>query len=952
MPSANGGPRRERKIIVRGAREHNLKDLHLEIPRDKLIVVTGLSGSGKSSLAFDTLYAEGQRRYIESLSAYARQFMDQMDKPDVDSIEGLSPTIAIEQKTISKNPRSTVGTVTEIYDHLRLLYARLGTPHCPSCGRPMNALSVEQMVARAMGLGAGKRIEVLAPLVRGRKGIYRKELDDLQRKGFARARVDGRYRGLEEEIALDRHAKHNIEVVVDRVVLKAGAEKRLGESIETALSLAKGLVMFQEEGGSEYLFSRQSACAECGVTIPEMAPRMFSFNSPYGACPACGGLGSVHQMDPARVVPDPGLSLEEGALAPLRGSKGFLASAVRAAVEAYGIPAGRPFSELSKRHQDLLLHGNGGDPLRVRHKTGGRTLRRERAFPGVLAALAERREETQSDDLRAGLEQYMSALPCEACKGGRLRPESLGVTFGGKNISEVCAMTIQEARPFFARMSEVRANDLVAERILKEVNERLEFLDRVGLDYLTLDRPTGTLAGGEGQRIRLAGQIGASLVGVLYILDEPSIGLHQRDNRRLLGTLRRLRDNGNTVIVVEHDRETIESADYVVDLGPGAGEHGGRLVACGPPDAVRSNPDSLTGRYLAGELEVPRPAVRRKPSGRFLTIREAAQHNLRGIDVSIPLGLFVCVAGVSGSGKSTLVEEILYRALARRIYGALAPPGAHRAIEGAEHIDKVIDIDQSPIGRTPRSNPATYTGVFSPVRELFAQVPEARKRGYKGGRFSFNVKGGRCEACEGDGCIRVEMHFLPDLYAQCGECRGRRFNRDTLDVRYKGRNIAEVLEMTVDEAAGFFENINALRWKLRTLQDVGLGYVRLGQPATTLSGGEAQRIKLAKELSRQATGRTLYILDEPTTGLHFADIEKLLAVLHRLVDQGNTVVVIEHNLDVIKAADYVLDLGPEGGKAGGLLVAEGTPEEVAAVAGSHTGAHLRQALNGVLARHA
>ena len=952
MPETNGAPRRERKIVVRGAREHNLKDLHLEIPRDRLIVVTGLSGSGKSSLAFDTLYAEGQRRYIESLSAYARQFMDQMDKPDVDSIEGLSPTIAIEQKTINKNPRSTVGTVTEIYDHLRLLYARLGAPHCPSCGRPMNALSTEQMVARALGIGMGKRLQVLAPLVRGRKGIYRKEFDDLLRKGFTRARIDGRYRELEEDIALDRHAKHNIEVVVDRLVLKPGIEKRLGESIETALSLAKGLVMFHEEEGSEYLFSRQSACAECGVTLPEMAPRMFSFNSPYGACPACGGLGSVYQMDPARVVPDPSLSLEEGALAPLRGSKSFLASAVKAAIEVYDISPDKPFARLSKKHQDILLHGNGGDALRVRHKTGGRTLRRERVFPGVLAALAERREETQSDDLRVDLEQYMSALPCEACKGGRLRPESLAVIFGGKNISEACAMTIQEARPFFARMSEVRANDLVAERILKEINERLEFLDRVGLDYLTLDRPTGTLSGGEGQRIRLAGQIGASLVGVLYILDEPSIGLHQRDNRRLLGTLRRLRDNGNTVIVVEHDRETIESADHVIDLGPGAGEHGGRLVASGTPDDIRAHPDSLTGRYLAGELEVPRPAGRRRPAGRFLTIRGASQHNLRDIDVSIPLGLFTCVAGVSGSGKSTLVEEILYRALARKLYGALAPPGTHRAIEGVEHIDKVIDIDQSPIGRTPRSNPATYTGVFAPVRDLFAQMPEARKRGYKGGRFSFNVKGGRCEACEGDGYIRVEMHFLPDLYAQCSECRGRRFNRDTLDIRYKGKNIAEVLDMTVEEAAAFFENINALRWKLRTLQDVGLDYVRLGQPATTLSGGEAQRIKLAKELSRQATGRTLYILDEPTTGLHFADIEKLLSVLHRLVDQGNTVVVIEHNLDVIKAADYILDLGPEGGKGGGLLVAAGSPEEVALAEGSHTGAHLRQALRGAPVGHA
>jgi len=677
-----------------------------------------------------------------------------------------------------------------------------------------------------------------------------------------------------------------------------------------------------------------------------MAPRMFSFNSPYGACTACNGLGAVYQMDPARVVPDPSLSLEEGAIAPLAGSRSFLASALKAAAEAYGIPMDRPFGRLAKKHQEVLLYGTKGAVLRVRHKSGRRTLRRERPFPGVLPSLAERREETQSDELRVGLEQYMSALRCDACGGGRLRPESLAVTFEGKNISQVCAMSIRRARAFFGALGEAHAQDPVAERILKEVNERLDFLDRVGLDYLALDRPAATLSGGEGQRIRLASQIGASLVGVLYILDEPSIGLHQRDNRRLLDTLGRLRDMGNTVIVVEHDRETIETADYVVDLGPGAGEHGGYLVAAGPPQAVRAHPGSLTGRYLAREAKIPRPASRRRPDGRFLTIRGASQHNLKDLDVSIPLGLFICVTGVSGSGKSTLVEETLYRALSQRLYGSLAPPGAHRAIEGAEQVDKVIDIDQSPIGRTPRSNPATYTGVFTPIRDLFAQVPEARKRGYRAGRFSFNVKGGRCETCQGDGYIRVEMHFLPDLYVHCAECRGKRFNRDTLDIRFKGRTISEVLDMTVEEAAGFFENINVLRWKLKTLQDVGLGYLRLGQPATTLSGGEAQRIKLSKELSRQATGRTLYILDEPTTGLHFADIERLLGVLHRLVDQGNTVIVIEHNMDVIKSADYVLDLGPEGGEAGGCLIAAGSPEEVAAVEGSFTGLHLRAALNG------
>ncbi len=944
MPAENGRPRRERKIVVRGAREHNLKDLHLEIPRDKLVVITGLSGSGKSSLAFDTLYGEGQRRYIESLSAYARQFMDQIDKPDVDSIEGLSPTIAIEQKTVSRNPRSTVGTVTEIYDHLRLLYARAGHPHCPSCGRPMSALSVQQMVARALELGTGARLQVLAPLVRGRKGIYRKELDDLERKGYLRVRVDGRMFELGTEIVLERHMKHNIEVVVDRLVIKPGVERRLAESIETALSLSKGLVIFHDEAGPEFLFSQQFTCVDCGVTLPEMAPRMFSFNSPYGSCPGCSGLGTVRRMDPDRVTPDPSLSLEEGAIAPLAGRRSFLASAVEAAIKEYKIPVGRPFGKLAKKHRELLLYGTKGAKLRVRHKTARRTRRRERAFEGVIPALTARYESTASENLREGLEQYMDAMPCGECGGARLRPESLAATFGEKNIAEVCAMSIKEAGAFFRGMAETHSANPVAERILKEVNERLGFLSRVGLDYLALDRPTASLSGGEGQRVRLASQVGASLVGVLYVLDEPSIGLHQRDNRRLLDTLRRLRDAGNSVIVVEHDRETIESADFVIDLGPGAGEHGGYLVASGPASAIAANPASLTGRYLAGELKIALPPSRRGPNGNFLTIRGASEYNLKDIDVAIPLGLLVCVTGVSGSGKSTLIEEILYRALARRIHRALARPGAHREIEGADQIDKVIDIDQSPIGRTPRSNPATYTGVLTLIRSLFALVPESRKRGYKPGRFSFNVKGGRCEACQGEGYIKIEMHFLPPLYVQCSECRGRRFNRETLDIRFKGRSIADVLEMTVEGAVAFFENIPALRWKVKTLQDVGLDYLRLGQPATTLSGGEAQRLKLAKELSRRATGRTLYILDEPTTGLHFADIEKLLAVLHQLVEQGNTVIVIEHNMDVIKAMDYIIDLGPEGGEEGGRLLAAGTPEEVAAVEGSYTGASLREAL--------
>ena len=946
MSSLNGRTRRERKIRIRGAREHNLKELSLDLPRDKLIVITGLSGSGKSSLAFDTLYGEGQRRYIESLSAYARQFIDQIGKPDVDSIEGLSPTIAIEQKTVSKNPRSTVGTVTEIYDRLRLLYARLGLPHCPSCGQSMNALNVEQMVSRAMGLGSGKELEILAPIVRGRKGIYRKEFDDLERKGYLKVRVDGRFFRLDEEISLNRHMTHNIEVLVDHVLLRPGVEKRLGESIETALGLAKGLVIFLQDDGTEYLFSEECTCATCGVNIPEMAPRMFSFNSPYGACEECGGLGEVRQMDEAKIVPDPQLTLDEGAIAPLAGSKSFLASTLRAAMEAEKIPADKPFAKLRKRHRDILLYGSKGKKLKIRHKTGKRTIRRERVFPGVIPALAARMEKTAGVGVRANLEKYMSVMPCKACGGGRLKPESLAVKYGGKNIAELSAMSIEKVRDFFEAQNRADGDDPVAARILKEIIERLDFLEKVGLSYLTLGRPAGTLAGGEGQRIRLASQIGTGLVGVLYVLDEPSIGLHQRDNRRLLDTLRRLRDMGNTIIVVEHDRETIESADYLVDLGPGAGEHGGYLVACGTPRDVRSNAGSLTGRYLSGEADIPRPEQRRTSNGDRISIRGARQHNLKNVDVDFPLGLLTCVTGVSGSGKSTLVDEILYRGLSRRIHRSLAAPGAHDSMEGVELVDKVVAIDQSPIGRTPRSNPATYTGVFTPIRNLFAQVPEARKRGYLAGRFSFNVKGGRCEACQGDGFIRLEMHFLPDLFVRCAECEGKRFNRDTLDIRYKGRNIAEILEMTVDEAFAFFENINAIRWKMKTLQDVGLGYLRLGQSATMLSGGEAQRIKLSRELARRATGKTVYILDEPTTGLHFADIEKLLDVLHRLVDQGNTVIVIEHNIDVIKAADHIIDLGPEGGEEGGYLLAEGPPEQIAGIETSATGISLREALNG------
>ncbi len=917
-------------IHVKGAREHNLKNIDVRIPRDKMVVITGLSGSGKSSLAFDTIYAEGQRRYVESLSAYARQFLEQMEKPEVDSIEGLSPAISIEQKTTSKNPRSTVGTVTEIYDYLRVLFARVGVPHCPSCDRVISAQTVQQMVDRVLGQAPGTRLLVLAPIVRGRKGEYKKLFFDLQRQGYTRVRVNGAVRELGEEIELDRKRKHTIEVVVDRLVVRDTLGARLADSLETALRLADGIVQVEpvsEAGkpGEPMLFSERLACADCGISLPEVSPRMFSFNNPYGACQECGGIGSRDELDPDRLVPNPARSLKEGALAPWAGREStYFRQTLQVLAKRHRFSLDTPWGELRRGVRDVILHGE---------KDGG--------FEGVVAILERRYRETTSEEARAEIQQFMAERPCPACGGARLRRESLGFKLAGHSIADVVRLTIKEAGTFFGGLKLNEREATIARRVLKEIRERLGFLMNVGLDYLTLDRPAGTLAGGEGQRIRLATQIGSSLVGVLYILDEPSIGLHQRDNRRLLDTLKRLRDLGNTVLVVEHDEETIRSADYVVDLGPGAGELGGHLVAVGTPDEIMANPASLTGRYLARALAISVPKARRKGSGHAVTIHNPREHNLKGMPVKIPLGTFTCVTGVSGSGKSTLVNDILYRALAQMLHRAQERPGAHDRVEGAQRVDKVVDIDQSPIGRTPRSNPATYTGVFTFIRTLFARTPEARMRGYQPGRFSFNVKGGRCEACQGDGLVKIEMHFLPDVYVTCDVCKGRRYNRETLDVRYKGMSIAEVLDMTVREALAFFDAVPVIKAKLQTLDDVGLDYIRLGQSATTLSGGEAQRVKLATELSRRATGRTLYILDEPTTGLHFADIQKLLDVLNRLVDQGNTVVIIEHNLDVIKTADWIIDLGPEGGDEGGRVVATGTPEDLARQAGrSYTGQFL------------
>ncbi|HKQ96416.1 MAG TPA: excinuclease ABC subunit UvrA [Candidatus Polarisedimenticolia bacterium] len=944
-------------IVIKGAAEHNLKNLDLVLPRNKLVVITGLSGSGKSSLAFDTIYAEGQRRYVESLSAYARQFLEQMEKPEVESIEGLSPAISIEQKTTSRNPRSTVGTVTEIYDYLRLLFARIGLPHCPQCGRPIARQSVQQIVDQVMELPAGSRLQILSPIVRGRKGEYRKELREMLRKGFVRARIDGEVMEIGDDIDLDKKKAHTIEVVVDRLVLKPEVKGRLTDSLETALKLAEGLATVHVLGDPprELIFSDTLACPVDGISVPELAPRMFSFNSPYGACPTCDGLGSHQEIDPAKIVTNPTQSVADGAIS---GTWGFGKSMLRMAVEAMGkamkFDPSLPFNKLPKEAQRALLYGSGKTEYDYEYKEGRNRFYFRKPFAGVIPSMMRRYRESESTTLREEVERYMSLEPCAICEGARLKPESLAVTIGDHHIAWYTGLTIKEANRVFQELKLNARDQQIAHMVLKEIRERLGFLLNVGLGYLTLSRTAATLSGGEGQRIRLATQIGSRLTGVLYVLDEPSIGLHQRDNRRLLDTLCAMRDLGNTVIVVEHDEETIRTADHVVDLGPGAGEEGGRVVAQGTPDEIAAHPTSLTGQYLSGRREIPVPE-RRRPAplsaaarrpGEWLSVVDAEENNLKKVTARFPLGLFTAVCGVSGSGKSTLVNETLYKALAKRIYRLPIRPGKHREIQGADGIDKVIDIDQSPIGRTPRSNPATYTGLFTPLRELFAQVPDARARGYRVGRFSFNVKGGRCESCEGDGIIKIEMHFLPDVYVTCEACKGRRYNRETLEVRYKGKNIADVLEMSVHEALGFFENVPILARKLETLDAVGLSYIKLGQSATTLSGGEAQRIKLSKELSRRATGKTVYILDEPTTGLHLEDIRRLLEVLNTLVDQGNSVIVIEHNLDVIKTADWILDLGPEGGDEGGRIVAEGTPEQVMQATASPTGAFLRRILSG------
>ncbi len=930
------------KIIIKGCRQHNLKNIDIEIPRDKLVVITGLSGSGKSSLAFDTIYAEGQRRYVESLSAYARQFLGQMDKPDVDSIDGLSPAIAIEQKTTSKNPRSTVGTVTEVYDYLRLLFARIGKPYCYKCGREIAAQTVQQITDAVMALPQDTRIQILAPIVRGRKGEYKKELMAAAASGYVRARVDGIIRELSEPVTMDKKKKHDIEVVIDRIVIKPGVERRLAESIETALRQADGLVLVNlVDQKKDQLYSEKLACIVDGISYPEIAPNSFSFNSPQGACPTCDGLGGLLEFDPGLIVPNPNLSLREGAVKPWAKRTSYqYFQMLDSIARSCGFDVNTPFKDLKPSQQKVLLFGTGESGSQSGSSRTGRGSVCS-SFEGVIEVLKRRYDDTDSFATQWELEQYMSYQTCPDCNGSRLRPESLAIKVSKLNIHDIARMSIKQALAFFSDLSLTEKETAIAQRILKEIRERLGFMVHVGLDYLTLDRASATLSGGEGQRIRLATQIGSSLVGVLYILDEPSIGLHQRDNRRLLDTLFRLRDLGNTVLVVEHDEETIRQADHVIDMGPGAGVHGGEIVAQGTPGEVQKIGQSLTGQYLSGKAFIKVPPTRRQ-SAKYITVVGAAENNLASITVQFPLGVFTCVTGVSGSGKSTLVVDILYRALAQRLYRSTERAGKHRDIKGLDHIDKVIDIDQSPIGRTPRSNPATYTGVFSPVRDLFAQLPESRMRGYKPGRYSFNVKGGRCEACEGDGLIKIEMHFLPDVYVTCDVCNGTRYNRETLDIRYKGKNIAEVLAMTVEQAHEFFQNVPHIKSKLQTLMDVGLGYITLGQSATTLSGGESQRVKLSKELSRRATGRTLYILDEPTTGLHFADTQKLLDMLNQLVDSGNTVVVIEHNLDVIKTADWIIDLGPEGGDRGGQIVAQGTPEEVAGVRESFTGQFLKK----------
>jgi excinuclease ABC subunit A len=965
------------QIVVSGAREHNLKDISLELPRDALVVITGLSGSGKSSLAFDTIYAEGQRRYVESLSAYARQFLGQMDKPDVDAIEGLSPAISIDQKTTSRNPRSTVGTVTEIYDYLRLLWSRVGKPHCPICGRPIVGQSAEQIIDQVMELAEGTRFMVLAPVVRGRKGEYGKLLDELRADGFTRVKIDDRVRMLEESIVLDKRYKHDIAVVVDRLVMRHDVRKRLADSIETAVGLADGLLEVEivgktqaqeevehtkgakgtrapsaqivpgeaPEPGTIFTFSERFACPEHGPSLVELEPRIFSFNSPHGACDRCTGLGSQMEIDPELVVPDPSLSISEGAIAPWANSaSNYYEQVTEAIAELYEVDLEAPWEDLSEEQRDVFLNGTNGEPVQVTYRNRyGRTRSYATRFEGIVTNLQRRYRETDSEWTREKIEEFMSLRACPACGGARLRPESRAVLVGGTRIEDFCALSARRALEWLEQVELSETDRHVARLIVREISERLRFLENVGIGYLSMERAAATLSGGEAQRIRLATQIGSSLVGVLYILDEPSIGLHQRDNSKLITTLERLRDLGNTVIVVEHDEQTMRAADHLVDMGPGAGEHGGRVVAQGTAAQVQKVKDSLTGQFLSGARTIEAPERRRTPSG-YVEILGASQHNLRDIDVHVPLGVLTCVTGVSGSGKSTLVNDVLFKAVANRLHRARKRPGAHRAIHGLDQLDKIIAVDQSPIGRTPRSNPATYTGLFDVIRDLFSKTQEARARGYKPGRFSFNVKGGRCEVCRGDGQIKIEMHFLPDVYVPCEQCHGKRYNRETLEIRFKGKSIADVLDMPVEEALGFFEHIPKVRRRLETLDAVGLGYVRLGQPATTLSGGEAQRVKLATELSKIATGRTLYILDEPTTGLHFADVQRLLEVLQRLVDAGNSVVVIEHNLDIIKSADRLIDMGPEGGEEGGMAIAVGTPEEVAAEPSSHTGRFLAELL--------
>jgi excinuclease ABC subunit A len=942
------------KLVIRGAREHNLRNLSLDIPRDRLVVLTGLSGSGKSSLAFDTIYAEGQRRYVESLSSYARQFLGQMDKPDVDFIEGLSPAISIDQKSASRNPRSTVGTITEVYDYLRLLYARVGVPHCPKDGSVITRQTPQQIVDRVIELPEGTRFQVLAPVVRGRKGTYETLLTDLSTQGFARALVDGELHELTDKVDLARYEQHNIQVIVDRLVARPGIERRLTDSLETALRLAEGVAEVQivpREGEEEpelLTFSQHLACPVCGTSYDELAPRNFSFNSPYGACEHCDGLGTRFEVDPELVVADSDLSLNEGAIAPWSTARSqYFSRLIEAVAEEHDIDPGSPWRKLTKKEQNLLLYGKGASTkVTVRYKNRyGRTRTYQAQYEGIIPYLQRRHSDAESDSQREQIEGYMREVPCPVCKGDRLKPLSLAVTIDGHGISEISNMPIGDAAGVLAGLELSERDRLIAERVVKEINARMGFLLDVGLDYLSLSRNSATLAGGEAQRIRLASQIGSGLVGVLYVLDEPSIGLHQRDNARLIETMLRLRDIGNTVLVVEHDEDTIKVADYVVDIGPGAGEHGGDIVYAGPVKGLLRSRKSITGQYLSGKRKIPVPEYRRLGNGDNLVIRGAREHNLKNVDVSIPLGSFTAITGVSGSGKSTLINDILYKALMQKIYKSRTPPGLHRRVEGIDALDKVINIDQSPIGRTPRSNPATYTGVFDHVRKLFAQTQEAKVRGYQPGRFSFNVSGGRCEACAGDGTIKIEMHFLPDVYVPCEVCKGARYNRDTLDIEFKGRNIAEVLDLSCEEALEYFSNQPAISRHMQTLVDVGLGYVRLGQPAPTLSGGEAQRVKLASELAKRSTGHTIYILDEPTTGLHFEDIRKLLTVLSRLVDQGNTVLVIEHNLDVIKTADWIVDLGPEGGNKGGTIVCEGTPEDVANVPESYTGQFLAPLLN-------